>query len=351
MTIGVFLVEDSPIALQVLRNIIDTAPDLKVVGTATNGAEALLEIPKTNPDVICTDFYMKGMDGLELIKHLMARFPKPILVISVAVGEGNEQNVFQLLQAGAIDILPKPMTGLSDNYNQKEILNKIRILAGVKVFTRPLRPVFSVPTNSNNIFQTRTNNSEIKIITIGASTGGPQAVFKILQTLPKDFPLPILCTQHISAGFLEGLVNWISQECQLKIKIAIEGEELAPSTVYYAPDGFNLEIDRRFKVLLSLADKNEQHCPSVNVMFRSVALHYGSSCMGILLTGMGEDGARGLQSIDQAGGITIAQDESSCAVFGMPKAAIDLGVVQQVLGIDSIGSFILQCCGQSSDRI
>lgn len=344
MTIGVFLVEDSPIALEVLQKIISAAPDIKVVGTATNGATALIEIPKVNPDVVCTDLYMKGMDGLELIQQLMARFPKPILVISVAVGAGNEQNVFQLLQAGAIDILPKPTTGLLDDYNQREILDKIRILAGVKVFTRPLRSVNkTVPSNHLPLTENvKSNDSDIKIITIGASTGGPQAVLKILQVLPKDFPLPILCTQHISAGFLEGLVSWMNQECQLSVKVAHQGEELQPGMVYYAPDRFNLELDRRFRVVLSVADKNEHHCPSVNVMFRSVALHYGSSSLGVLLTGMGEDGARGLQAIYAAGGITIVQDEASCAVFGMPKAAIDLGVAQYVLPMETIGNHILK---------
>jgi len=345
--IGVFLVEDSPIALQVLTKIISDAPDMKIVGTADNGRDALLAIPQVNPDIICTDLYMKGMDGLELIQQIMTRFPKPILVISVAVGADNPENVFQLLQAGAIDVLPKPTTGLASDYNKRELLDKIRVLAGVKVFTRSSR---SFRRNSPVPIQTLSRNeslispdAQIKLVAIGTSTGGPQAVFKILRVLPKDFPVPILCTQHISAGFLDGLVSWMNQECQLTVKIAEHGEILQGGVVYYAPDGFNLEVNRQQRVNLSPPCAGEIHCPSVNVMFRSVALHNGSGSLGVLLTGMGEDGAQGMLAIAQAGGITIVQDEASCAVFGMPKAAIDLGAVQHIVEIDKIGHFIAQC--------
>jgi two-component system chemotaxis response regulator CheB len=345
--IGVFLVEDSPIALQVLTKIISDAPDVKIVGTADNGRDALLAIPQVNPDIICTDLYMKGMDGLELIQQIMTRFPKPILVISVAVGADNPENVFQLLQAGAIDVLPKPTTGLASDYNKRELLDKIRVLAGVKVFTRSSR---SFRRNSPVPIQTLSRNeslispdAQIKLVAIGTSTGGPQAVFKILRVLPKDFPVPILCTQHISAGFLDGLVSWMNQECQLTVKIAEHGEILQGGVVYYAPDGFNLEVNRQQRVNLSPPCAGEIHCPSVNVMFRSVALHNGSNSLAVLLTGMGEDGAKGMLAIAQAGGITIVQDEASCAVFGMPKAAIDLGAVQHILEIDKIGNFIVQC--------
>jgi len=339
--IGVFLVEDSPIALQVLTKVISDAPDVKIVGTADNGRDALLAIPQVNPDIICTDLYMKGMNGLELIQQIMTRFPKPILVISVAVGADNPENVFQLLQAGAIDVFPKPVTGLSSDYNKDELLNKIRVLAGVKVFTRSSRSIVNnpIPVPVTN----RTTNAQIKIIAIGASTGGPQATCKILRVLPKDFPVPIIFTQHISVGFLDGLVSWMNQECELAVKIAEQGEVLQPGVVYYAPDGFNLEVNRQQKVNLSPAYLGEIHCPSVNVMFRSVALHYGSSSLGVLLTGMGEDGAQGMLAIAQAGGITIGQDEASCAVFGMPKAAIDLGAVQHIVEIDKMGHFIAQC--------
>jgi two-component system chemotaxis response regulator CheB len=342
--IGVFLVEDSPIALQILTKIISNAPDIRVVGTATNGRDALLAIPQAKPDVICTDFYMQGMSGLQLIKEIMTRFPKPILVISVAVGAEHPENVFQLLQAGAIDVLPKPTTGLLSDYNKDELLTKIRILAGVKVFTRSSRALSSIPAPV--VQNGRITNSAISMVAIGASTGGPQAVFKILRVLPRDFPVPIICTQHISSGFLGGLVRWMNEECALTVKIAQQGELLQAGVVYYAPDGFNLEVNHQRKVCLSPPSSAEIHCPSINVMFRSVALHSGSGGLGILLTGMGEDGAQGLLAIAQAGGVTVVQDEASCVVFGMPKAAIHLGAVQHIVEIEKIGDFILKLVGR-----
>jgi two-component system chemotaxis response regulator CheB len=343
--IGVFLVEDSPIALQVLTQIISSAPDIRVVGTATNGRDALSAIPKVKPDVICTDFYMQGMGGLQLVQEVMTRFPKPILVISVAVGADNPENVFQILQAGAIDVLPKPTTGLLSDYNKDELLAKIRVLAGVKVFTRSSRSFASTPAPI--VQNARITNSPISMVAIGASTGGPQAVFKILRVLPRDFPVPIICTQHISSGFLGGLVRWMNEECALTVKTAEQGELLQAGVVYYAPDGFNLEVNHQRKVYLSPPSAAEIHCPSVNVMFRSVALQNGSGSLGILLTGMGEDGAQGLLAITQAGGITVAQDEASCVVFGMPKAAINLGAVQHIVEIEKIGDFIVKLVGKA----
>ncbi|MDG2991003.1 chemotaxis-specific protein-glutamate methyltransferase CheB [Candidatus Synechococcus calcipolaris G9] len=350
MAIRVFLVEDSPIALHILEQILQAAPGLEVVGTAQNGKDALLRIPESKPDVICTDLYMKEMDGVELTRQIMARYPRPILVISVAVGQGNEQNAFQLLQAGAIDVFPKPGTGLIADYDRGQLINKIKVLAGVKVFTRPLRPTLGTPTNGQSSGQPSSppikfqQNGKYTIIGIGASTGGPQAIAKILSKLPGNFPLPILCTQHISMGFLEGLVSWIRQECALKVKIGETGETPQPGVVYFAPDQCNLELDRRGKLLLSAPTASERHCPSVNVMLRSLALVFGQEAIGILLTGMGDDGADGMRCLAAAGGLTIAQDEATCIVYGMPKEAIALGAVQHTLAIDAIGESLVTYC-------
>ncbi|WP_460194192.1 chemotaxis-specific protein-glutamate methyltransferase CheB [Thermosynechococcus sp. FA-CM-4201] len=338
MPIRVFLVEDSPIALNILQQLLQTAPDLEVVGTATNGKAALLKIPECQPHVVCTDFYMKEMDGREFTRQLMARYPRPILVISVAVGEA--QTAFELLQAGATDVFPKPSSGLMADYNRSELINKIRVLAGVKVFTRPLRATPTVPTASTPPLPKVTSSQQLAIVGIGASTGGPQAIAKVLQPLPAHFPVPIVCTQHISLGFLNGLVSWLSQETKLRVTVAMAGEMPQPGVVYFAPDRHNLEIDRRGKFYLTPADPHERHCPSVNVMFRSLAAYYGEAVVGVLLTGMGDDGAAGMRAIASVGGITIAQDEATSVIFGMPKEAIALGVVQYVLPIDRMGVFL-----------
>lgn len=342
MPIRVFLVEDSPVALQILETLLKTSPDLEIVGTARNGKAGLLGICQLKPDVVCTDLYMKDMDGLELTRQVLAQCPCPILVISVAVGAGHEQIVFQLLQAGAVDVFPKPSSGLPDDYAKQELIQKIKVLAGVKVFTRPLRPVSTFPISTRDSLPKPMLQREQKIVGIGASTGGPQAVFKILSQLPPTFPVPIVCTQHISEGFLDGLITWMDHECPLQVKVAITGEDPQPGVVYYAPERFNLEIDRRGRFIYSAPVPGEAHCPSINVMLRSIASYYGSQATGILLTGMGNDGADGMYFIEKMGGLTIAQDESTSVVFGMPKEAIALGAVQTILPITEMASFLMK---------
>ncbi len=344
MAIRVFLVEDSPIALNILQQLLQSAPDIAVVGTAVTGKEALLKIPHCQPDVVCTDLYMKEMDGLELIRHLMARSPRPVLVISIAANEA--QTVFELLQAGATDVFPKPSTGLMADYNREELINKIRVLSGVKVFTRPLTPRSSVragiPPLSVPPTSVGQQRQQIAVVGIGASTGGPQAIAKILQQLPANFPVPILCTQHISVGFLSGLVAWLADETPLKVKIAQAGETPQPGVVYFAPDRCNLEVDHHRKIVLTSPVVGENHCPSVNVMLRSLAAFYGAAAVGVLLTGMGNDGAAGMVAIANAGGITIAQDEETSVIFGMPKEAIALGAVRYVLPIERVGATLTE---------
>lgn len=357
LPIKVLLVEDSPVAVEILLRVFRSSPEIEVVGTARNGKEALDLIPKVEPQVICTDLHMAGMDGLELTAQVMAKYPRPILVISNSVQSDDPQNVFKLLQAGAVDILPKPMTGTPSDYDRiKNILiTRIKVLSGVKVFTRPLPKTVSTPvtttiSTAGEIANRRSLNmtSSIEVVTIGASTGGPQALQKILTPLPANFPVPILCTQHISQGFLQGLVDWLSSECQVKCKIAQAGESPVAGIVYFAPDGHHLELNSLGKVTFRSSETVDGHCPSVTVMFKSVANFYKKETLGILLTGMGKDGAAGMQTISQAGGITIAQDEASSVVFGMPKEAIALGGAQYILPVQEIASSLLKILDLSS---
>jgi len=338
MSIRVFLVEDSPIALNILKQLLQTAPDIVVVGTAVTGKEALLRIPECQPDVVCTDLYMKEMDGLEFTRQLMARSPRPVLVISVAVGEA--QTAFELLQAGATDVFPKPSSGLMADYNRQELINKIRVLSGVKVFTRPLQPRTTAGAPPRSLPPVAAQHTAI--VGIGASTGGPQAIAKVLQQLPANFPVPILCTQHISVGFLSGLVAWLARETKLRVTIANGGDTPQAGVVYFAPDSWNLEVDRRGKLALSSPVAGERHCPSVNVMFRSLAAFYGEAAIGVLLTGMGDDGAAGMQAIARVGGVTIAQDEATSVIFGMPKEAIALGAARYILPIERVGAILTE---------
>ncbi|MGC9528273.1 MAG: chemotaxis-specific protein-glutamate methyltransferase CheB [Limnospira sp.] len=363
MAIRVVLVEDSPVALIILKRILATSKEIEVVATARSGTEALALIPQVQPDVICTDLHMPQMDGLEFTREVMAKFPKPILVISASVQAEDTYNVFQLLNAGAVDVFPKPKTGLASDYEGagQELIRKIKVLAGVKVFTKHRRDgaVVSVPRNTGSPASGRMRPSPapasvspvqmsqkprsdlVRVVAIGASTGGPQALHTILTQFPSRFPVPILCVQHISEGFLQGLVSWLDSQCSLPVQIARAGELPRGGTVYFAPEGRHLEFDRNGRFLYSSSPPLGGHRPSVTVTFNAVARFYGSHCLGVLLTGMGRDGADGMATIAQSGGVTVAQDEGSCVVFGMPREAIALGAARYILPVGAIATLLL----------
>ncbi len=392
--IKILIVEDSPVVTLVLKRIFSSSPELDVVGTARTGIEALELIPKVQPDVISTDLNMPQMDGLEFTQQVMMKFPRPILVLSASVQAEDTQNVFRLLAAGALDVFPKPRVGLMQDYEafKRELINKIKILSGVSVFTqhrrRSLDPIPQKPIESKQIksagpqetkqtvieqkarptpafsaaptlnFYSRqrreaeaTNlappsghpsTSQKQVIAIGASTGGPQALHTILSQLPHNFPVPVICVQHISEGFLQGLVDWLASECVLPVKIAAMGEFPKAGVVYFPPERKHLEINSQGRFSYSAAPPVGGHCPSVTVTFESVARFYGTSAVGVLLTGMGRDGADGMLAIAQAGGLTIAQNEASCVVFGMPKEAIALGAARYILPASDIAPFLLR---------
>jgi two-component system chemotaxis response regulator CheB len=344
----VVLVEDSPVALEILQRLLNSSPDVDVVGIARDGVEALEVITRTQPDVICTDFLMEKMDGLELTKRVMAEDPRPILVISNFVQKTDVDNVFRLLQAGASDVFPKPTTDSPTDYERLKsaLIAKIKVLSHMKV-TAKRQPTSGIgkPATSGNIsaapIRMQNVSSRVKAIAIGASTGGLQSIQKIVCQLPSNFPLPIICTVHVTSGVLPGLVSWLSSECPLQVKIAEVGETPAPGTVYFAPEKNNLELDMRGKFAYAQCPETDKHCPSINATFKSVARFYGKATAGVLLTGIGRDGAEGLQAIAQAGGITVGQDDKGGA-FGMVKEAKSLNAVQQVMTIEKIAPFLLK---------
>jgi two-component system chemotaxis response regulator CheB len=333
----VLLVDDSLIALTILARMLSSSPDIQVVGKARSGREALELIPQLQPAVVCTDLHMPDMDGLALTQEIMKRFPRPILIVSAAVHPEDAHNVFRLLEAGAIDVLPKPRGGLAVDEPRvaQELIRKIKILSGVVAFTRRQK-------NKSGVAQLPAGLSSPplplrpRIVAIGASTGGPQALRTILVQLPADFPAPILCVQHISEGFLGGLVEWLGNQCALAVKIAQSGEQPLAGTVYFPQEGTHLEIDKSGRLVCSHKAPIDGHRPSVTATFKAVAEYCGEAAIGVLLTGMGSDGARGMQDIYEAGGITIAQNEETSVVFGMPKQAIALGAVKYVLPVNKI---------------
>lgn len=346
MPTRVLLVEDSLIAQAILKRILNASGNVEVVGVAKTGLEALSMIPKLNPDVICTDLHMPQMDGLQFTYEVMAKTPIPILVISASVQEEDTKNVFALLDAGAVDIFPKPRVQDVSEYEaiQAALVRKIQVLSGVRVFTRYRKSPTAIPpalaTLPSMPVRAPGQTSRIQVVAIGASTGGPQALKTILAALPADWPTPVLVVQHISFGFLQGLIDWLSLYCALPIQIAKAGELPQRGVIYFPPEQMHLQIDQRGRFAMSAGPKVDGHRPSVTAMLESVARYYRGSALGVLLTGMGRDGAAGMAAIAQAGGHTIAQNEATSVVFGMPKEAIALNGARQVLPVDQIAAAI-----------
>ncbi len=344
----VVLIEDSPIALEILQRMLNSSSEIDVVGTARNGEEGLEVIIKTQPDVICTDLLMENMDGLELTRRVMAENPRPILVISNYVQKTDIDNVFRLLQAGAVDIFPKPATNSPTDYEKLKaaLIAKIKVLSNMKLVPkRQYNQLASTElTTSRSVSQTDSPRlmatSRVQIISLGGSTGSLQTIQKILNQLPSNFPLPVICVLHMGEGVLSGLLKWLSSECALRVKVAEIGEFPSPGIIYFAPEKNHLELDSQGAFIYSQALPGEKHCPSITVTFKSVADYYGKTTAGVLLSGIGSDGAEGLQTISQAGGITLAQNEN--AMFGMVKEAISLNAVQHLLNIEEMTSFLLR---------
>ncbi len=336
--IKVLLVDDSPIALLTISRILETASDIEVVGRAANGQEGLSLIPQLNPDVICTDLHMPVMDGLRFTESVMQKFPCPILVISISVFDSKSDNVFKLLQAGAVDVFAKPRAGLraGDEAVAKALIQKVRAINGVVSFTRRRPHAQSISVSAKAVpVQVKSSitppHGSFEIVAIGASTGGPLAFEEILSALPANFPLPIVCVQHISDGFLAGMVSWLDSLCKLKVKQAAHLEKIEAGTVYFAPEGKHLIVNKSKQLQYTPSDGTNLYCPAVDVLFDSVAEQYEHKGLALLLTGMGDDGARGLKRIADHHGMTIAQDEASSIVFGMPHKAIEMKAACLVL--------------------
>ena len=337
--IRVLLVDDSPMVLHLLQRLLSRSPEILVVSTAANGKEGLDRVRALNPDVICTDLHMPVMDGLEFTRAVMDTCPRPILVVSVSVEPGSA-NVFQLLEAGAVDVFPKPRAMIDADFDAvaNELASKIRILAGVRVFRR--RTIAHVAAISKPA-EVPSPQFQPRVLVIGASTGGPQALREILAHLPATFRLPLVCIQHIGSNFLSEMVTWLAEVSTMPVRKAIHGELPLPGVIYFAPENAHLEFDHGGRFALSRASPVDGHRPSVTVTMRSAAHHFGAGAVGVLLTGMGRDGADGMASIAAAGGTTIVQDEASSVVYGMPKEAVALGAAQHILPLDDIAQALI----------
>ena len=334
--IRVLIVDDSGLIREILKKMLETDPLIQVVGMAENGERAIELVQKLKPDVVTMDINMPVMDGFRATEHIMAYCPTPILILSFIIDKEGIYTTFNALAAGAVDVMEKP-SGLESKVWNKlgdVLVQKVKLVSKVKVITHVKGRIRKVLKHKESVSLSSPNKYEI--IGIGASTGGPSVVMQILKNIPSDYNLGILVVQHMAEGFIDGFRNWLGDACKVKVKLAQEGEKIEKGQVLIAPDGFHTIVRNRTSVGLISGNPVNSVKPSVDILFNSIADVYGESAVGILLTGMGVDGAVGLKHIKDKGGITIAQSENSCAVFGMPKAAIEKGAVSKCLPVEDI---------------
>ncbi len=336
--IRVLVVDDSATVRDYLAYLLGEDPTLEIVGTARNGVDAVEQAERLRPDVIVMDVHMPRVNGDEAARQIMERVPTRIVMVTASSSRDETSAAFRALEAGALTVVEKPVG--PDHPGQVEsarrLVETVKLMADVKVVRRWPRRDRAAPSCPTPPRPDRT----IRVIAIGASTGGPQAVAAILAGLPRDLGVPILVVQHIAAGFTAGLAEWLGQGVRLPVKLAGAEEEVRPGTVYLAPEGRQLGITRDGRIRLTKEAAEDGFCPSASHLFQSVADAYGRSAVGILLTGMGRDGARGLLALRQAGGLTIAQDKESSVIFGMPGEAVRLGAAEHVLSLEQIAGVI-----------
>lgn len=342
--IKVLIVEDSLVAQQLLTHILNGESGIQVIGTAASGADAIKFVNKTKPDVITMDFYLPDANGLQVARQIMETKPVPIIIVSATWTADQYSEAFSMMDAGAVGTMKRPPgPGHSEHESlAQELVQLVKSMSEIKVVRR------SAKFKAKQFEVAQIPFMQRRLVAIGASTGGPPVLDTILSQLPADYPYPIVIVQHIAEGFLDGLVNWLQPKCKLKIHIAENNQLIETGHVYIAADHHHLAVSPQERLVLSGAEPENGIRPSVCFLFRSVAKTYGSRAIGILLTGMGKDGAAGLQLMREQGAVTIAQDQDTSAVFGMPNEAIKLGAAQFILPPEKIAqSLILQ---QTNDQ-
>lgn len=343
--IKVMIVDDSPFMRKAIERMLAT-DDILVVGTARDGEEALEKIPKFNPDIITLDVEMPRMDGLTCLKRIMRDFPRPVLMVSSLTQEG-AQATLDALAAGALDFIPKETSLATGSILQiqQDLQEKIRKLSKSPRFkkpssgnppsaTRQTQPFTALkPAKSPATPGILSSSPMAELLAIGCSTGGPKALQDLLPNIPKNLPVPCLIVQHMPASFTKPFANRLNSICQVKVKEAEQGEILVPGTVYIAPGGIHLCYRQKASqgsIELTPDPSDSLHRPSVDVMFHSIAKEYSKQVLAMILTGMGSDGARGMEALKAKGAHTLAEAEESCVVYGMPRAAFERGCVDQV---------------------
>lgn len=350
---SVLIVDDSPTARSVLAAILSSDPEIEIVGLADNGKHAVELCKSLTPDVITMDINMPIMNGMEATKEIMIETPTPIVIVSASTRVVEVEWTMQALRAGALTVLKKPISPDVPDFDElsKEIIYTVKAMADVLVIRhrrgkpmptvpKPIPPVPTPPDSTKSPVE-----PSLRVIGIAASTGGPPALASLLGSLPANFPTPILLVQHIVPSFMDGFVAWLDSAVGLKVQLATQHGRIEPGTVYIAPPGRHLGMSSPARLDLSDAPEIDGFRPAATYLFHSIAERWRDRVAAVIMTGMGSDGVSGLRRVHELGGHTIAQDEESCVVFGMPNAAIAAGVIKTTLPLDRIGEELQKVAG------
>lgn len=344
--VRVLVVDDSAFMRTALSRIIASESGFEVAGTAMSGSDALHKIPLLDPDVVTLDVEMPGLDGLETLRCIMNQFPRPVIMVSAAT-EKDVDDTFRALAAGAFDYVPKQLSpdSLDISHIHVDLVAKIRAAAqSRKICPSPFvkKPAQSSPPETQDNFFP----AAPAIVAVGTSTGGPKALSEILPLFPRDLSVPILVVQHMPQGFTGPFAQRLNALCSVTVREASHGECIRPGVVYIAPAGMHMSVERlsHERAVLCLGNRTDdrQYVPSVDVLMNSVAEAFGDLALGVILTGMGCDGAEGMAAIHREGGLTLGQDEETCAVYSMPRACAELGILTRIVPLPQIPAQILQ---------
>ena len=345
--VRVLVVDDSALMRKLIPQMLASDESIEVVGTAMDGSFCLKKIEELKPNVVTLDLEMPGMNGIDTLKEIMRRHPVPVIVVSSHSTEGASVTL-KALGLGAFDFVTKPKDASAHmTETARELIVKVKAAAECKLKPRMLAGLPPKPEKAS-----ASSAAPTRVIAIGVSTGGPQAMEYLLSQLPADFPGSIVVVQHMPDGFTDMFARRLDEVCPLRVKEAQSGDVLQPGRVLICPGSRHLKVKRLPLgdiAVLSDEPRVNGHRPSADVLLRSVAEEFKTQAIGVIMTGMGDDGAEGLGAVKREGGMTIAQSEESCVVYGMPKAAVERGYATRVVGLDVLGATLQAICGRNAD--
>ena len=340
--IQVFVVDDSAFMRYTINRHLDADPDITVIGSAQDGLDALSKLPGLKPDVITLDVEMPRLDGLATLKRIMAEMPTPVVMLSSLTKKGAHTTV-KALMLGAVDFVAKPSNSADTRTVMETLVSKVKSAASVGVskitHTETQRPKRETPVVRASL---KSFSAKDPLVVIGTSTGGPKALQEVLSGLPANLDAAVAIVQHMPAGFTTSLAQRLNTLCPLTVQEAVDGDRLAKGLILLAPGGYHMEILASKRIKLTQGPRRNHVRPAVDITMESAAEHFGSSVLGVVLTGMGSDGTDGARKIHSVGGHIIAEDKSTSVVYGMPRSVAEAGVVDRVEALPDVASAIAE---------